>query len=133
MPNGNLLSVPVSAGELIDKISILAIKAEHFHDAEKLRHVQEELKLLKAVRDQAIQPSEQLSELTAQLKSVNAELWRIEDEIRDCERRQDFGPTFIELARAVYYTNDRRSEFKRQINALVGSTIVEEKSYTRYA
>jgi hypothetical protein len=133
MDKSNLFSVPVSAGELIDKISILAIKAEHFRDVEKLRHVQEELKLLEVVRDQALQPSEELAELTAQLKSVNAELWRIEDEIRDCERTQDFGPAFVKLARAVYHTNDRRSELKRQINTLVGSSIVEEKSYTPYA
>ena len=129
MDNGKLLSVPVSAGELIDKIGILEIKVEHFRDAEKLRHVQQELKLLETVRGQAIAPSPQLAELTAQLRSVNGELWRIEDEIRLCERRQDFGPSFVELARAVYRTNDRRSELKRQINALVGSTIVEEKSY----
>ena len=124
--------ISVSAGELIDKITILEIKAAQFTDAEKLRHVRHELELLAAARDQVIEPSAQLSDLTRQLTSVNAELWRIEDAIRRCEQEKDFGAPFIELARAVYHANDRRYELKRDINQLVGSSLVEEKSYTPY-
>jgi hypothetical protein len=124
--------IAVSAGELIDKITILEIKAAQFTDAGKLRHVGRELELLAAARDRAIRPSARLSELTGQLKSVNAKLWRIEDAIRGCERQQDFGARFIELARSVYRCNDRRFELKRDINQLVGSSLVEEKSYKPY-
>jgi hypothetical protein len=132
MGSNKLISVPVSAGELIDKITILEIKAERFADAEKLRHVQEELAMLKTARDRAINPLPQLAALSGQLRGINAELWEIEDAIRLCEQRKDFGPQFVELARSVYRTNDRRSAVKRQINGLVGSTLMEEKLYTPY-
>ena len=101
-------------------------------DVEKLRNVDHELKLLTAAREGAIGPSAQLSELTTALKTVNAELWEIEDAIRRCEQAKDFGPRFIELARAVYHANDHRYELKRRINQLVGSSVVEEKSYAPY-
>ena len=124
--------ISVSAGELIDKITILEIKAARFTDAEKIRNVRRELELLTAARDRVVEPSARLNELTGQLASVNAELWRIEDAIRDCERGEDFGPRFVELARSVYHSNDRRFELKREINELVGSNLVEEKSYAPY-
>ena len=124
--------ISVSAGELIDKITILEIKAARFTDAEKLRHVHHELELLAAVRDRAIEPSAQLGQLTAEIAAVNAELWRVEDALRRCEQEKDFGPRFVELARSVYRANDRRYELKRDINLLVGSRLVEEKSYTPY-
>jgi len=133
MERSKLISINVSAGELIDKITILQIKAEHFRDAEKLGHVQHELEMLRTVWNQTIEPSPHLLEATNELGSINRELWRIENALRLCEQKKDFGPQFIELARSVYRTNDRRSGLKRQINELAGSNLVEEKSYTPYA
>jgi dsDNA-specific endonuclease/ATPase MutS2 len=132
MVDAGAISIPVSAGELIDKIMILEIKAERFSDAEKLRRVRHELDMLRTVRDAALPPSPALDDLTEGLRVVNRELWRIEDAIRLCEQRQDFGPKFVELARSVYRNNDRRSELKRRISELAGSSIVEEKAYTPY-
>jgi hypothetical protein len=127
------LTVEVAAGELIDKITILEIKSARITDADKLRNVRAELQSLTTARDQTIQPSEPLARLTAELKHVNELLWQVEDDIRDCERRSDFGDRFIELARSVYHHNDHRSALKRQINDVLGSSLVEEKSYTPYA
>ena len=129
MVGDRAILINVSAGELIDKVTILEIKTERFHDGEKLRHVRQELAMLKTVRDQVIKLSPQMVELTAELKSVNVELWRIEDEIRLCEQKKNFGSQFIDLARSVYRTNDRRSALKRRIDELVGSDFTEEKSY----
>src|SRR5690349_10162539 len=120
---------PVSPGELIDKITILQIKRERFADAAKIRNVQIELDVLTAARDRAITPSDQMTRLTAELKAVNEKLWVVEDDIRLCDSQNDFGARFIELARAVYHTNDRRCAIKRQINDMLGSKLVEEKSY----
>jgi hypothetical protein len=124
--------VEIAPGELIDKITILEIKSERIDDPEKLANVRVELEVLEGARKAAIPTSPALDELTAQLKTVNEALWEIEDGIRDCERDKDFGPRFIELARAVYHTNDRRSALKRQVNELLGSKLVEEKSYAAY-
>jgi len=132
MKQGKLILIHVSAGELIDRITILEIKAERFVDPAKRDHVRQELAMLKAVQEQVIEPSSQLTNLTAELKSINGELWRIEDAIRLCEQEKDFGPRFIDLARSVYRNNDRRSELKRRINELAGSILVEEKAYTSY-
>jgi chromosome segregation ATPase len=110
----------------------LKIKEERFSDLVKLGNVRQELAMLQKARDEAIESSPQLQELTGQLKQVNTQLWEIEDALRLCERQKDFGSRFVELARAVYHYNDRRSELKRQINNLVGSILVEEKSYTSY-
>jgi hypothetical protein len=126
------IRVEVALGELIDKITILEIKNERITDSSKLQNVRTELAELTTERDRLLPPSDELARLTAGLKEVNAELWRIEDEIRDCERRQDFGPAFIALARSVYHQNDRRAALKRRINDLLGSRIVEEKSYRPY-
>jgi hypothetical protein len=126
------LNVPIGPGELVDKITILEIKSERLASLEKLANVRAELAALTAARDAAIAASETLGALTAALKRVNEALWKIEDEIRDCERSGDFGPRFIELARAVYHSNDERAAIKRQINDLLGSAIVEEKSYAAY-
>ncbi len=123
------IMAPVSAGELVDKITILRLKAERIGDPAKAANVRRELDLLEAVSARELSASEDLAALTLELAQINAALWDIEDGKRDCERRQDFGPAFIELARAVYLQNDRRAEIKRRINALTGSTIVEEKSY----
>ncbi len=124
--------VQTAPGELIDKITILQIKSARIRDAAKLRNVRHELEVLTATRDAALPPSPALTELTAQLAQVNEALWDIEDSIRDCEREQDFGPSFIELARSVYRSNDERASLKRQINELLGSALVEEKSYAAY-
>lgn len=128
----NELFVPTSPGELIDKITILEIKSERIADASKLENVRRELKLLVGTRDEKVSPSARLDDLSAELKKVNEELWIIEDDIRDCERAKDFGPKFIDLARAVYFTNDKRAALKKEINLLTGSSIVEEKSYQEY-
>ena len=161
------LLVPVSAGELLDKITILQIKAQRIGDAAKRTNVAVELAALEAVAVRAGLVAEAgqapgpdgvfapipavgagsddggdavadgagqaaLAPVMAQLVTVNGELWEIEDRIRDCERAGDFGPGFVELARAVYRTNDRRAALKAQINQLCGSQLVEEKSYAAY-
>jgi len=125
------LLVPISPGELLDKISILEIKLERIADPAKQGNVRRELAALADVR-KLLPPSAELASLTAGLKSVNQFLWDIEDAIRDCERRQDFGQAFVELARSVYRQNDRRSALKRQINELLGSQLIEEKAYAPY-
>src|SRR5438128_2303857 len=121
------ITVEIAPGELIDKITILEIKNERIADTAKLRNVRVELEALCAARDQAMEKSDGLTRLTAELKAVNEALWEIEDDIRDCERHRDFGPRFIELARSVYRQNDRRAAVKRQINELLGSKLIEEK------
>jgi hypothetical protein len=126
------LEVPIGPGELIDKITILEIKADHLASAAKLTNVRAELTALVAARDAAIDASPELVALTEALKAVNHALWRIEDEIRDCERGGDFGARFVELARLVYRTNDQRAALKRRINDLLDADIVEEKSYATY-
>jgi len=123
-----LIHIPVSAGELIDKITILRVKAERI-GAQKKPNVLRELRLLEAILDRELPPSPELATLTSRLAEINARLWDIEDGKRACERRGAFGPDFVALARSVYIENDRRAAIKRQINAITGSEIVEEKSY----
>jgi hypothetical protein len=123
---------PVSAGELIDKITILRVKAMRIGDPAKEANVRIELALLEETAARELPQSAGLESLVAELTGINAALWDIEDGKRDCERRQDFGPAFVALARRVYIDNDRRAAVKRQINTLVGSEIVEEKSYKPY-
>lgn len=126
------ITVETAPGELIDKITILEIKAERISDVDKVRNVQIELQTLAAARDQAIAATPELQHLTDQLKTANEQLWDIEDDIRDCEREKDFGDKFIQLARSVYRSNDRRAALKREINELLGSHLIEEKSYSDY-
>jgi len=123
---------PISAGELIDKITILRVKAERIGDPAKEANVRAELALLEATAATELPASAELERLTAELTAINAALWDIEDGKRDCERRQDFGPAFVQLARRVYIDNDRRAAVKLEINLLVGSEIVEEKSHKPY-
>jgi hypothetical protein len=127
----NILA-PLSPGELLDKISILEIKSERMTDVDKLVHVRAELALLRAVWDRSVPDDEALPALYAQLLEVNQELWEIEDAIRARERAGEFDAGFIELARSVYFTNDRRAQIKQELNHLLGSGIVEEKSYQKY-
>ena len=123
---------PVSWGELIDKITILLIKSERILDAIKQANVRRELEVLQPLRDRALLAHPDLAGCESELKVINERLWLVEDEIRSCERRQAFGPRFIELARAVYQENDRRSAVKRQINQMLNSGLIEEKSYQSY-
>jgi hypothetical protein len=126
------IRVPISPGELIDKITILEIKSERMTDAKKVANVRHELSLLMETWSASNHARVDIrSEWTA-LREINGKLWVIEDEIRDKERDQKFDARFIELARAVYFTNDERAAVKRKINDKLGSKIVEEKSYADY-
>ena len=128
------LLIPASVGELIDKITILEIKQQRISDAAKQHNIARELVALMQVVDQQQlgYPAGPLAELGRELSAVNQQLWGIEDDIRECERQADFGPRFIELARAVYHRNDERAAIKRRINEQCGSELVEEKSYAAY-
>ena len=121
--------VPTAPGELIDKLTILRLKEEKISDPAKLANVRHERAALQSIADRALPPSVELMALWDDLYSINADLWEIEDDIRAFEARGDFGPGFIALARAVYVTNDERAAVKKRINLLLGSAIVEEKSY----
>ncbi len=126
------IKVEISPGELIDKKTILEIKLEKISDPAKLDNINTEYRLLQATCEQCLAPSKELHRLTCALKAVNEKLWVIEDDIRDCERRKAFGREFIDLARSVYKNNDIRARLKREINMLLDSKIVEEKSYRKY-
>ena len=126
------LQVPVSVGEVLDKITILQIKLAHISDSAKRVNVQNELDaLLPLVAGDAF-TTNQMHGLVAELKAVNEALWDIEDDIREKEAAKSFDAEFIKLARAVYVTNDKRAEIKKQINLATGSALVEEKSYKSY-
>ena len=124
-----IVNAPISVGELIDKITILRIKSEQINDISKLKNVTQELELLNDIKTNLNINSDNVDTLEQQLYEVNRELWVIEDTKRQCEREQNFGPGFVYVARQVYLKNDLRAAIKRSINQLVGSTIVEEKSY----
>ena len=127
-----LLSIPVSVGEIMDKITILEIKAERILDAEKLANVTAELDTLRPLVTHDALNTASIKALVAELKDINEALWDIEDNVREREYAKDFGEAFIALARAVYVTNDKRAEVKKQINLATGSTLIEEKSYEDY-
>ena len=129
-----IASVPieVAPAELLDKLTILELKSERIRDATKLRNVCSEMAVLALARARTIPSSRDLDQLVLELKEVNAAIWEVEDELRDCEKRQDFGHQFIELARSVYRNNDRRAAIKRMINERLGSAILEEKGYKAY-
>ena len=126
-----LINTPVSLGELVDKVSILHIKKKNIKDNEKLKLVREELDLLEKTLKANIN-KESIKEYLNLLIEINSKLWVIEDDIRDCERNQIFDQKFIDLARSVYFTNDKRSKVKLEINNKFGSKIVEVKSYEEY-
>jgi hypothetical protein len=123
------LSLPCSLGDAADRITILTIKSERIGDAAKLANVRKELTEISDLFFAAVARTPEFEALFARLKSVNEELWDIEDDIRLCEAKGDFGPDFVRLARGVYRTNDQRAALKRKINTLLGSDLVEEKSY----
>ncbi len=129
----DVITVPVSFGEVLDKITILEIKAERIADATKVANVRRELDALNETWARAVADQSAIAPLRQRLKAINEQLWEIEDDIRDQEAAQDFGPRFIELARAVYVTNDQRAAIKKDINLALGSRFVEEKSYQDYS
>ena len=127
-----IILIPGSPGELADKITILEIKADRISDTSKRSNVLLELEALQRSFEENVSISHTLNNLKKDLKSVNEKLWDIEDDIRSCERHTDFGPRFIKLARSVYFENDIRAALKKEINLLLGSQIIEEKSYAAY-
>ena len=126
-----IINTPISLGELVDKISILLIKEKKITDVKKNNLIREELALLKKTLNKATN-NNAIDNYLNQLIDINSSLWKIEDEIRDCEKNKKFDQKFIELARSVYITNDKRSEIKLEINNKFGSKIIEVKSYTKY-
>ena len=126
-----IINTPVSLGELVDKISILHIKNINIKDDEKLKLIREELELLNQTLNKYFKKNDIQNYLDS-LIEINSKLWVIEDDIRDCERNKKFDQTFIDLARSVYFTNDKRSEVKLEINKKFGSKIIEVKSYEEY-
>lgn len=128
----NQILIPISPGELLDKITILEIKSERIESAEKKANVNKELGMLNKVWADAVTQDAEIISMRAELKSINENLWDIEDDIRDEERAKRFSEKFIELARSVYVTNDLRADVKKRINLHLNSDIVEEKSYQDY-
>ena len=126
-----IISTPVSVGELVDKISILHIKNINIKDVKKIKFIKEELQLLNQTLYKHVNRDD-IQEYLDALIEINSKLWVIEDDIRDCERNKNFDQKFIELARSVYFTNDKRSDVKLDINKKFGSQIIEVKSYEDY-
>lgn len=128
----HFIEVPIATGELIDKITILELKASRFTDAAKTANVRAELALLCQRRDAVLGQTPAIDHLATRLRALNEELWRLEDQIREYERRKDFGSDFVTTARSIYRTNDERAAVKREINVATGSKLIEEKSYVGY-
>ena len=128
----NKILVEVSIGELLDKISILEIKQEKIKDAEKLKYIHDEYKVLKEQLSINVTSDDKLNELFTSLKEINSKLWLIEDDKRMCEKNSDFSEKFIKLSRDVHFLNDDRAKIKLQINDHTGSKIKEIKEYTKY-
>jgi hypothetical protein len=128
----NKIIVEVSIGELLDKISILEIKQEKIKDPEKLRFISNEHSILKKQLDDNVKSDDKINDLFQSLKDINAKLWVIEDDKRQCEKVKDFGEKFIKLSRDVHFLNDDRAKIKLEINNYTGSAIKEIKEYTSY-
>ena len=128
-----VISVPISWGELVDKITILEIKKNRIKNKEKLENINRELRSLELIYEQECPEPEKIRQVKAELRVVNEKLWMIEDDIRKCEKEKDFSQRFIELARAVYLNNDQRAALKREINTILNSELFEEKSYEDYS
>ena len=126
------INVPISPGELVDKITILEIKKEFIDDINKLKNIKHEYDLLMQIYSNDVSQTDGVDSLKSKLKNINLSLWKIEDDIRDCERDKIFNERFVKLARDVYFTNDKRSKVKLEINLLLNSTLLEEKSYKDY-
>ena len=128
----NKIIVEVSIGELLDKISILEIKQEKIKDPEKLKYINNEHSILKDQLEKNVKSDDKLNNLYKSLKEINAKLWVIEDDKRQCEKDKDFGEKFIKLSRDVHFLNDDRAKIKLEINNHTGSAIKEIKEYTNY-
>ena len=128
----NKILVEVSAGELLDKISILEIKLEKIQDPEKLKYINDEYKILKKQLNLNINKDNKIDNLFKSLKEINYKLWVIEDDKRKCEKNKNFGENFIKLSRDVHFLNDKRAMIKLSINDYTGSKIKEIKEYTDY-
>ena len=128
----NKIIVEVSVGELLDKISILEIKQDKIKDPEKLNFINNEHSILKNQLEKNVKSDEKLEKLFQDLKDINAKLWVIEDDKRDCEKNKDFGEKFIKLSRDVHFLNDNRAKIKLEMNNHTGSAIKEIKEYTSY-
>jgi len=126
------LTIETSPGEFLDKLSILEIKAERMNDAAKLANVRRELDLLRATWEASPLADRDISAALVELKQVNVTLWEVEDRLREKEAQGAFDEEFVELARSVYRTNDRRAAIKRALNVALGSDLIEEKSYKSY-
>ena len=122
----------ISAGELLDKISILEIKLDKIKNQNRQQEISKEYKILQKTKEMNIESTQEINQLIEEIKIINLKLWEIEDKIRVCEKNKDFGKDFIELARAVYLTNDKRAKIKSKINEMVGSNIKEIKEYADY-
>ena len=127
------INIPVSWGELIDKITILEIKMNRIQNVDKLDNISKELQALSLIFNQDCSEPNLVGQLKAELRTVNENLWEIEDDIRKCEKEKNFSQRFIDLARAVYKNNDQRSVLKREINTVLKSELIEEKSYEDYS
>tara|TARA_B100000700_G_scaffold21273_1_gene20679 strand:- start:20 stop:421 length:402 start_codon:yes stop_codon:yes gene_type:complete len=122
----------ISAGELLDKLSILEIKLDKIKNQNRQQEISKEYKILQKTKEMNIESTQEINQLIEEIKIINLKLWEIEDKIRVCEKNKDFGKDFIELARAVYLTNDKRAKIKSKINEIVGSNIKEIKEYADY-
>ena len=122
----------ISAGELLDKISILEIKLKKIEDKNNLEEIKKEYKILQKIQNSSIKLDNKIKELFNSIKEINIKLWNVEDELRICEKNKDFGKKFIELAREVYFNNDKRANIKSEINKILGSNIREVKQYVNY-
>ena len=122
----------ISPGELLDKISILEIKLEKVKDKDRQKKIKNEYDILKKVQNSSIEMSDKIKDLYRSVSNVNIKLWDIEDKIRICEQNKDFGKNFIELARGVYFNNDKRAKFKNEINEILKSNIREVKQFVDY-
>jgi hypothetical protein len=127
------IKIELSVGELLDKITILQIKAERIEETAKLENVNKELSVLLSLWEASPYSQNDLEAQINELKAINEELWDIEDKIRDKEKEQEFDKEFIEVARSVYFTNDKRADVKKVINSKTGSELIEEKSYSDYS
>ena len=128
----NKILVEVSVGELLDKISILEIKQEKIKDSEKLKYINNEYNVLRDQFSKNVKSDDKINKLFDSLKEINSKLWVIEDEKRMCEKKSDFGESFIKLSRDIHFLNDDRAKIKLEINNYTGSKIKEIKEYTKY-
>ena len=122
----------ISAGELLDKISILEIKLRKIKDKSDQEEIKKEYNILIKIQSSSIKLTDKIEDLFNEIKKVNLNLWKIEDKLRICEKKKDFGKDFIELARGVYFNNDKRSKIKSEMNKILGSNIKEVKQYVKY-